>query len=226
MGDGKLAVAYLRVSTEEQRLGPEAQRNAIEVWAKHAGVNVIAWHADAGVSGGAELEDRPGLLSVLEDVRTHRAGLLVVAKRDRLARDVYVAATIERAARAAGASVVTADGAGAGDDPSAAFMRTMLDGAAAYERGLIRARTKAALQAKKAKGERAGTLPYGYTVASDGSKLEKNPQEQAIISRVRELRSGGASFRDIVDALSLAGVTSRNGGALGLSQVHSMAKSS
>ena len=97
-GDASCAVAYLRVSTEEQHLGPEAQRMAITQWASRAQVTVVAWHSDAGVSGAAELGDRPALTAAFVDVIEHQAGVLVVARRDRLARDVVVAATIERAA--------------------------------------------------------------------------------------------------------------------------------
>jgi len=46
-GNARLAVAYLRVSTEDQKLGPEAQRAAIEPWAAREGVQVAAWHVDA-----------------------------------------------------------------------------------------------------------------------------------------------------------------------------------
>jgi DNA invertase Pin-like site-specific DNA recombinase len=38
----------------------------------------------------------------------------------------------------------------------------IMDAAAAYERALIRARTKAALAAKRARGERSGEVPYGF----------------------------------------------------------------
>jgi DNA invertase Pin-like site-specific DNA recombinase len=39
-----------------------------------------------------------------------------------------------------------------------------------YERALIRARTRAALQAKRARGERVGAVPYGYlSFATTGS---------------------------------------------------------
>lgn len=88
-GDLSKAVAYLRVSTTDQHLGPEAQRKSIETWAAANGVQVVAWHADPGVSGGSDLDDRPGLVAALAELRLVGAGVLVVAKRDRLARDVY-----------------------------------------------------------------------------------------------------------------------------------------
>lgn len=221
-GNPKIAIAYLRVSTEEQKLGPEAQRAAIEAWAAREGVSVAAWYVDSGVSGGADLESRPELLSALQDVRGHGAGILVVAKRDRLARDVYIAATIERAAGVTGARVVTADGTGNGDTPADQFMRTMLDGAAAYERGLIRARTRAALAAKRARGERVGTIPYGYRVASDGQRLEEEPAEQAVLSHVRQLRATGLSIRAIASECAVAGIVSRSSRPFGKSQIERM----
>jgi DNA invertase Pin-like site-specific DNA recombinase len=218
------AVAYVRVSTDEQKLGPEAQRAAILDWARREGVEVVAWCSDLGVSGGADLEARPALVEALAALRAHRAGVLVVAKRDRLARDVYVAATIERAAKATKARVVCADGAGNGEGPADEFMRTMLDGAAQYERALIRARTKSALAAKSARGERVGGIPFGMRLGADGKALEADPGEGAIVARVRELRAAGVSVRAIEDALALAGIRHpRTGGRIGKSQVARMA---
>jgi DNA invertase Pin-like site-specific DNA recombinase len=92
-GDARVAVAYLRVSTDEQHLGPEAQRAAVKRWAEASGARVAAWHTDPGVSGGA----------ALDGLREHGAGVLVVVKRDRLARDVVLAAQVESLAQRAGA---------------------------------------------------------------------------------------------------------------------------
>lgn len=218
-GNPLLAVAYVRVSTDRQELGPEAQRAQIESWAQREGITVIAWHVDAGVSGASPIEDRPGLCAALADLRSQGAGVLAVAKRDRVARDVVIAATIERAAVLAGARLVSADGTGNGDSPADAFMRTVIDGAAAYERGLIRARTKAALAAKAAKGERTGEIAYGFRLAADGVHLEEDDAEQGVIAVVRELRNAGLSQRSIVRELAARGVVSRGGRPLVLSQV-------
>ncbi len=211
-GATTVAVAYIRVSTDEQRLGPEAQRAAIEAWAAREGVQVAAWHLDAGVSGAIPVEGRPGLCAALVSLREHGAGLLVVAKRDRVARDVVIAAMAERAAQAAGARLVAADGTANGDTPADAFMRTVIDGAAAYERGLIRARTKAALAAKRAKGERvSGGVPYGYALADGGVRLVPVEAEQATIARARELHAEERSLRAVAAMLAGEGRLSRTG---------------
>jgi len=201
-GDPLCAVAYIRVSTEEQHLGPEAQRAAIASWAAKGGVRVAATHSDT-LTGASELVDRPGLVEALSDLTLHHAGVLVVAKRDRLARDVVIAATIERAVAKHGARVIAADGVGNGDSPADGFMRVILDGAAAYERALIRARTKVALQALRARGQRAGTIPFGYFDAGNG-KLAPDPAEQVLVARVRALREGGASLRAMFEQVASA----------------------
>jgi site-specific DNA recombinase len=221
-GNPLLAVAYIRVSTDEQRLGPEAQRAAVEVWAAREGVQVASWHVDQGVSGGCDLGDRPALVAALGELRARGAGLLVVAKRDRLARDVYIASTIERAVAQGGARVTSADGTANGDTPADAFMRTVIDGAAAYERALIRARTKAALAAKRARGERSGELPYGWRLGADGAHLEADEAEAAVLAVVRELRASGLSQRAIVAELAARGLVSRAGRRFAKTQIARM----
>lgn len=220
LGEASKAVAYLRVSTADQHLGPEAQRASIAAWAAKASVAVISWHVDHGVGGGTDLDDRPGLVAALGELRVHGAGVLVVAKRDRLARDVYVAATIERAVAHGGARVVCADGVGNGETPADAFMRTILDAAAAYERALIRARTKAALAVKRARGESTGTAPYGFRVGSDGKTLEHEPGEQAAIAELCALRASGLSFRSIRLEATARSIVSRRGRPFSLQAIH------
>lgn len=189
-GNQTVAVAYVRVSTDDQHLGPEAQRAAMEAWATREGVSIVEWCVDQGISGASELDARPGLAAAVAALRTRGAGLLIVARRDRLARDTVVAGLIERAVAQARARIVAADGAGNGSSAADQFMRTVLDGAAAYERALIRARTSAALRAKRARGERAGTTPWGFRSASDG-RLVVDEGERAITLRAK----GSVQFR-------------------------------
>jgi DNA invertase Pin-like site-specific DNA recombinase len=108
-----------------------------------------------------------------------------------------------------------------GDTAADAFMRTILDGAAAYERALIRSRTRAALAAKRAKGERVGTVPSGSRRPRNGA-LVANPGEQAAIAEARALRASGLTVRAVADALRAKGITSRKGRPLGASQVHAI----
>ena len=207
--DQTRAVAYLRVSTEDQALGPEAQRAAIEGWAERQGVQVLSWHLDQGVGGATPIEDRPGLLAALQDLEDLEAGLVVVAKWDRLARDVMIAAMVERMVERVGARIVSADGVGVGDGPEAALMRAMVQAFSAYERALIRSRTSSALRALRAKGQRAGEVPLGYRLAEDGKGLLEDTVEMEAICQVRQLRAEGWSYRKIAAELNRRGVRPR-----------------
>lgn len=207
--DSRRAIAYLRVSTDDQALGPEAQRAAIGRWALAAGVEVVGWHVDQGVSGAAPLDRRWALLAAVADLEEQGAGVLVVAKRDRLARDVMAAAMIESMAARVGARVLSAAGEGEGDDPSALLMRRMVDAFAEYERALIAARTRAALAVKRGRGELTGTAPLGKAIADDGIKLVEDAAERRALDLIGELRAGGMSLRAIVDELNARGIPAR-----------------
>lgn len=204
-GDPALAVAYVRVSTDDQALGPEAQRAAIERWASQHGVVVCEVCEDIGVSGGAALDKRPGLMSAMTAVEARGAGVLVVAKRDRLARDVVIAAAVESWARGKGARVLSADGTSASDGPEGMLMRGIVDLFAQYERAVIRSRTTSALAVKKNRGERVGTLPMGYGVGEDAKRLVEDENEQRALARINELRDAGVSIREIAADLTANG---------------------
>jgi site-specific DNA recombinase len=208
--DHRRAVAYLRVSTDEQHLGLEAQRAAIETWAAREAVEIVAWHVDHGVSGGAELEHRPGLLAAVQSIRSERAGVLVVAKRDRFARAVAVAAMVEASIIGLGARVVSADGVASGNGPADEFMRVVLDGVSQFERRLIGERTRAAMRAKAARGERVGTVPFGYRPdPTDGRRLVEDAAEQVAIRAAQALRRDGWSLRRIAAELERLAYRSR-----------------
>jgi DNA invertase Pin-like site-specific DNA recombinase len=102
-------------------------------------------------------------------------------------------------------------------------MKTVINAAAAYERALIRARTRAALQAKRARGYRAGEVPFGF-VADEAGRLAPCEQELQVIEYVRRLRGEGHSLRSIVQACSALGYASRSGKPFALTQVARLAR--
>jgi DNA invertase Pin-like site-specific DNA recombinase len=228
LGNPSIAIGYLRLSpgeyTGESPLGFDAQKAAIERWAVAGKVKVIGYFRDEGVSGDVGEAERPQLQAALEAVRTRGAGVLVVSKRDRLARDVMIAALITVSARRAGAVVRSADGVGAGDSPADELITTVVDATSKYELQQIRARTRAALAAKKARGEFLGNAPYGMRLATDGVHLISEPKERFVIAQAVALRSRGASLRSIAFALTEAGYRSRTGGYFDHKQIAAMLK--
>jgi DNA invertase Pin-like site-specific DNA recombinase len=210
-GNPLRVIGYVRVSTDEQTLGPEAQRAAIKKRCKAEGLELIQVFQDIGVSGGAELDKRPGMCSALEALRENDAGILMIAKRDRLARDIVIAAMIERLAERAGAKIQTSDGVGEGHTPEAQLMRGIVDVFAQYERAVIRTRTRTALAVKRARRERVGSVPYGYKLAKDGVHLIADPDEQKTVRRAKDLRAEGLTLRAIAGRLLEEGIFPRTG---------------
>ena len=87
---------------------------------------------------------------------------------------------------------------------------------------MIRARPRAALAVKKARGERTGELPYGSRVAADGVRVEADEAEQGVLAVVRELRAAGLSQNKIAAMLASRGLLSRAGRSFGQTQVSRM----
>jgi site-specific DNA recombinase len=208
------ATIYLRVSTSEQSesgAGLAAQEDACRQYAVAQELNIVAVLTDA-VSGAAGLEKRPALLQALAGLK--RGDVLLVAKRDRLARDPIVSAMAEAAAARKGARIVSASGEGTeGDSPTDILMRRLTDAFSEFERHIIKARTRAALQAKKRRGERTGQVPYGFNLAADGVTLEPVAAELAVVEKLRQMRAAGHTLRAIAAELTRQGITTREGKA-------------
>ena len=183
----KIAVAYIRVSTEEQNLGPIAQRDAINAWCAVRGITLVAVYEDKQ-SGGLPLDKRPVLMDAVDSMPTHNAGVFLVAKRDRLARDTIACAMIERLVQRHGGVVLSAAGEGTGsDDPTATLMRRVVDAFSEYERLLIRARTKAALTVLRESGRKTGgQCPNGFVDVGDGNLEPIYPVLNEVVKARRE----------------------------------------
>lgn len=206
-------MALVRVSTEEQGrsgLGIEAQSSSIEEFCSRKGIELLCMYREH-VSGSAQLEDRAGLLSALAFASMQDA-VLVVAKRDRLSRDPFVSMLVERQCR-----VLSADGTADGDDPAAVFQRRILDAVAELERRMIAARTKAALQAKKERGEKTGRPPYGFRFVN--GVLEEHPEQYRIFCRIVESHNVGYGYKKIADWLNERGFPAQSGGKWHVTQV-------
>ncbi|MCX2713764.1 recombinase family protein [Mycolicibacterium sp. J2] len=177
---------YTRVSTDEQadrRNGLEAQCNTIDTEAMRRGWTVEHF-ADEGVSGKAI---GPQLSEVLQLLASGQGDGLVVAKLDRLSRSIVNAASIIEAAQAQGWSLVILD---LGVDLTTAAGRMqamMLVNFAQYERELISERTKAALAAKKRRGERIG---------------RPRAASAAVVRRIVRDRDSGCTYDAIASALT------------------------
>lgn len=199
-------VAYVRVSTDKQGrsgLGLEAQEAAVDGYAAAHNNDIIARFVE--VESGKR-NDRPELAKALAVCRKHKA-TLVIAKLDRLARNVaFIASVME-----GNVDFVAVD------MPSATRLTIhILAAVAEHEREMISARTTAALQARKARGSRLGAPDPMVGSAAGVARLRARAAAHAenimpIIDSVRA--SGITSLAGIAAALNARGIKSARGGA-------------
>jgi DNA invertase Pin-like site-specific DNA recombinase len=162
-------VTYLRISTEDQSLEP--QRLELKAWCERNGWTVVAEYSD--VISGAKAT-RPGMDRMLGHCAAGGVDAIVIVRLDRLGRSVLnVASLIERLDAMNVALVCTAQGIDTRkDSPCGRLQLAMLSAVAAFERDLIRERTKAGLRAAVARGKKLGRRPMARDAEADAVTIE------------------------------------------------------
>jgi DNA invertase Pin-like site-specific DNA recombinase len=209
------AIGYTRVSTRRQGksgLGLDAQRESIKTFAEREGFTITTWFSEAESGSGADaLERRPLLAAALKAAKATKS-LVLVAKLDRLSRDVFfISGLMSHKVE----FIVTE--LGRQDDP---FVLHLYAALAQKERALISRRTREALQQAKARGKKLGMSARPKqlvrSIAAKGSAANVQaatarvkPMEKAITSALAE---GGSLRAAAANLLNGWNVASPNGG--------------
>ncbi len=215
------AVAYYRVSTARQGrsgLGIEAQRATVTRFAEQEGFELTEEFVEAETGKGADaLDRRPQLAAALAAGRAGKCPV-IVAKLDRLSRDVAFIAGL----MAQRVPFIVAE-LGADADP---FMLHIYAALAEKERRLISERTKAALAARKAQGARLGNRSNASEAAALGRKVQTTDAEAFaanVLPIVESLRASGIrDLRGLAAALNGRGVRTARGGRWHVSNVKNL----
>jgi DNA invertase Pin-like site-specific DNA recombinase len=204
------AIAYIRVSTAKQGksgLGLEAQRSSLRRFADVESFKIGAEFIEVETGKGADaLDRRPKLAAAIAAARKNGCPILV-AKLDRLSRNVhFISGLMEHRVP----FIVTELGSDV--DP---FMLHIYAALAEKERKLISERTRAALQACKARGQVLGNPKLGKARPKAVAALKLNADQfaQSVGPIIAEIvRAGVTSERQIAKALNARGVATARGG--------------
>jgi DNA invertase Pin-like site-specific DNA recombinase len=212
----KSYIAYYRVSTKKQGesgLGLEAQEASVVSFVNGHGKLLCTY---TEVESGRN-STRPELLKALAHAKRSKA-TLVVAKMDRLSRNVaFLAALME-----SGVEFVAVD------NPHANRLTVHILAAVAEQEALaISQRTKAALQAAKARGVLLGSNRVGHwagkeqlrlnaleTARNNAASANKRLRMEAyadILPDVKNQKENGATLQQIANELNSKGHTTRRG---------------
>jgi DNA invertase Pin-like site-specific DNA recombinase len=197
----KPAIAYTRVSTVSQGrsgLGLEAQQAALTRFAEAEGYALAETFTEVETGKGSDaLDRRPQLSAALAAARKLKAPI-IVAKLDRLSRDVHFISGLMTHRT----PFIVAE-LGADADP---FMLHLYAALAEKERRLISDRTKDALAAKKAQGVKLG----GLNAKGIANRDEAKARAEALRPILAELSS--LSARAIASELNARGIATPSGG--------------
>ena len=214
----KQFICYMRVSTDKQEHGIDAQRISATRYAESVGGHV-AQEFHENVSG--KIDDRIELANAITACKETGATLLI-AKLDRLSRNAAFLHKLKDDLTAAGVEVIAADMPEAMGNT---LMLAVMAGMAQQEREMTSKRTKEGLAAAKAKGVQLGRPP-GFKVsdetkakiAAGNRKAAKKPSEM-IMNIAKEKRGDGKAFAQIAEYLNSIKAESPSGKPFTMAQV-------
>lgn len=201
-------VSYLRVSTQKQGasgLGLEAQRAAVQAHVADRGALVAEFvEVESGKNNA-----RPELQRALQEAK-RKGAVLVIAKLDRLARNVAFIATLLES----GADIEAADLPNANR-----FLLHIMAAVAEQEASAISARTKAALQAAKARGVALGAanpkvrdaLQAAQGRAIETRKAKADAHAATVRAILEDYQRKGMSLRAMAEELNRLGMPTARG---------------
>lgn len=206
-GTAMKVIGYVRVSTDEQAregISLENQKAKVESYCSLHDLELVNTIEDAGKSG-KDL-NREGMKALIESIKSRQINAVIVYKLDRLSRKVIDTLNLIELMRK---NNITFHSITDNIDTKTAmgkFFLNVMASLAQMERDLISERTKDALQHKISRNERAGQIPYGWTLAKDGKTLLQNKGEQEVISLIKTFSNKSLSYRSICSALTDRGI--------------------
>lgn len=203
-------IAYMRVSTKGQErsgLGLQAQKAVIEHYAKLEGAEIVQEYIES--ESGKDIENRPKLqLAINECIKSNF--ILIVAKLDRLSRDVEHIFKIQKKLgehRFKSCDLPSSD----------SLTLSIFAGLAQREREIISIRTKVALQAKKAQGVKLGK-PENLTqeardkgVMAIKEKAKKNRNNRVATALIEKCKREKMTLQEIANELNQNGFKTSQG---------------
>ena len=220
-------IAYVRVSTDNQakedKFGIEAQEQQIREYVEaRPELKIAKWVYDRGESGAKE---RPGFDEIVygDVIENPPYQAVLVAKSDRVARDINVYYYYKMMLRKKGVQLISISE----DFGQMGAFATMLEAfticAAQMERENINKRTSAGRKVKASKGGYSGGRPpTGYDVVK--GELVVNEGEANIVKFIFQCREQGMTMADIMFALNDLGYKTKSGKPFLISSIQNILK--
>lgn len=198
---------YIRVSTERQvkeGYSVAAQKENLSSFALKQGWNIFDIYADEGISA-KNIQDRPEVKRLIEDIRNNKINVVVLYKFDRLTRDSRDTEDIISLLQECGIQVITLSGGAVDVTTAAGRFSVRISGAVAQlEREQTIERVKFGLRQKASQGYTlaCATTCYGYDRKKHEKEQKINKEEAKIVKRIFRMYNSGSTFTEIANILN------------------------
>src|SRR6266536_5144766 len=189
--DKRIAVVYLRVSTEEQvdNYSLDTQADLCRKEAERRGLQVTEIFREEGRSAKT-IRERPTLIEMLDYCRKHKSevGAVIVYRLDRISRQTADYLAIRKKLAECNITLISASEP-TGDTPTERFIETMLAGFAQMDNDVRGERSRNGMRARFMSGLHNGSLPLGY-LRQNGYAV-KDPETFSAVKAAWELMETG-----------------------------------
>jgi DNA invertase Pin-like site-specific DNA recombinase len=220
-GKSREAVAYLRTSSAANigadKDSDRRQREAIQGFARRAGIEVVDEFYDPAVSGGDPVESRPGFIAMLKRIEGNGVRTIIVETASRFARDLMVQEVGYAMLTERGIELIAADSPQSfiEDTPTARLIRQVLGAVSEFDKAMTVAKLRGARDRKRKDGATR-------TRRDGGAKVEGRKVAEAKRLRRKRPKGGQRSYRQIATELLQAGYANSNGRPFSPSSIKAM----
>ena len=189
----KIAVTYMRMSTDKQEYSIDSQERLIKAYAKQNKYSILHNYIDEGISG-RNAEKRPQFLQMIDDSAKGNFQYVIIYDSSRFARNLEQSLVYKSILKRNGVELISITEPVLDEDTS--LITDALFGAMneMYSRKLSK-NVKRGMEQKALRGEFCGNEPYGYNYDTTLKMLVPNPDEAPIVKYVlKEALSGRTSY--------------------------------
>lgn len=207
----KKALAYYRVSTEEQAksgISIEAQKKIILKWAKDNDYTITGHYTDEGKS--ASNINRPALQDMLSQVEEDSVDAVLVIDTDRIARNTLDHLTIKSILKKHNTALISVNQPMLDDSPEGNLIDTIIASVNAFQSQITGRKTSKVMEQKALSGWYPGSAPIGYLNADnpepigkfDKRIIIKDPETSTFITEAFNMYINGSTAREIAKYLN------------------------
>jgi site-specific DNA recombinase len=205
------AAIYSRVSTDHQSSNGTSlasQENYLRSYAAAKSWRIVKVFREKGFS--AKTTQRPALQSLLGAVKAGEVDVVAIYKLDRLTRSVRDLCDLVVFLKRYRVELVSLTESLDTSTASGMLLVNILGSIAQWEREIISARTRAALQRKRDNGQVYGPVPLGYR--RKGNRLLPDAKRLAVVEDIFAMRKSGKTLQAIANSLMSQRIAAPRGG--------------